>query len=220
MSHVNSKIFGYNQKMEDTEKANPGTAFYNFNTTPGVTCPQKGACWEQKWCYAINGNYNRWSVKKKMEANYELSKSDEFVSIIDKELSRLQQRMPDIKIYIRWNDAGDIYDEKYFKKLIEIAEHNPDVNFYSYTKSVGLVKDAIANGLVIPENYRITFSVGGKQDHLITEDDRQAKVIGTYDEVEEGWHDAAHNDKITYDNAKIALKYHGQRRFPGNGKKV
>lgn len=207
MGFVKSKIFGHNEKMESTEEANPGTVFYNFNTPPGLTCPQAGEC--ESWCYAKTGRYLFPSVKNKMKKNYELSQRDDFGFIVDQELQRLQRKQPDKKIYIRWNDAGDIYDASYFSKLVSIAWRNMNVNFYSYTKSVKLVKDAIAGGLMIPPNYHITFSFGGKQDDLIQPEDRQAKVFGTAEEAEECWHDASHNDMVTYNEQKICLPYHG-----------
>lgn len=213
MSYVKSNILGHNGKMDDTENANPGTVFYSFPLPPGKTCPQRGRCWDDKWCYAMNGNYNRYSMKKKMESNLELTKSDDFVMIMDGELKRLQHEMPALKIYIRWNDAGDIYNVEYFHKLVDIAMHNPNVNFYSYTKSVSLVKNEIADGLIIPENYHIIFSWGGKEDHLIAEDDPQAKIFSTADDADMSWSNAAHNDKVAYDNKKICLPYHGQRKW-------
>lgn len=213
MSYVRSSIFGHNGKMDDTENANAGTVFYSFPLPPGETCPQRGRCFDDGWCYAMNGNYNRWSMKKKMQHNLELTKSKDFVEIITGELKRLQLATPALKIYIRWNDAGDIYSKDYFEKLVDIAMHNPDVNFYSYTKSVKLVKDEIADGLIIPENYHIIFSWGGKQDYLIEETDRQARIFSTADDAGDEWKSAAHNDKVAYDNDKVCLPYHGQRKW-------
>ena len=160
-------------------------------------------------CYAKTGRYLFPSGKNKMKKNYELSQRDDFGFIVDQELQRLQRKQPGKKIYIRWNDAGDIYNASYFSKLVSIAWRNMNVNFYSYTKSVKLVKDAIAGGLMIPPNYHITFSFGGKQDDLIQPEDRQAKVFGAAEEAEECWHDASHNDMVTYNEQKICLPYHG-----------
>lgn len=213
MVFVKSKIFGHNEKMVSTEQANPGTAFYNFNTPPGLTCPQKGRCWTEGWCYARQGRYNYPSVKKKLKANYELSKSPDFVRVMSLEIKRLQEKQPEKQIYIRWNDAGDIYDVVYFRKLVDIAINNPMTRFYSYTKSVGLVKEAIAGGLHIPDNYHIIFSYGGMQDDLITDEDRAAKVFAVAEDADECWANAAHNDMVAYDNLRICLPYHGQRRF-------
>lgn len=212
MGYIRSTIFGHNGKMDATENANPGTVFYSFPLPPGETCPQKGRCWEDKWCYALNGNYNRWSMKKKMKKNLELTKNKDFVEIINGELKRLQHEMPALKIYIRWNDAGDIYSADYFRKLVRIAWLNPDVNFYSYTKSVGLVKEEMKLQK-IPNNYHIIFSWGGKQDHLIEETDRQARIFAAADDAGEEWRSAAHNDKVAYDDEKICLPYHGQRKW-------
>ena len=151
-------------------------------------------------------------MKRKMQHNLELTKSKDFVEIVTGELKRLQLAMPALKIYIRWNDAGDIYNEDYFRKLVRIAWLNPDVNFYSYTKSVKLVKDEMKLQR-IPNNYHIIFSLGGKQDDLIEETDAQAKIFERALDADPEWKNAAHNDKVAYDNQRTCLPFHGQRKW-------
>ena len=214
MGFVKSKIFGHNSKMEDTEKANPGTAFYNFNTPPGLTCPGKGNCYNNSWCYACNGFYLYPSVQKKMKKNYEFSQTNHFVDDVVRELQRLQRLQPDKKIYIRWNDAGDIYDRSYFLKLISIAARCPDVNFYSYTKSISIVHHVTDDlKFKIPKNYQVIFSHGGSEEHLIRPEDKQAKIFATENDLEEGYINANHNDMVAYDNQLVGLPYHGIRKY-------
>lgn len=214
MGFVRSKIFGHNKKMEQTEEANPGTVFYNFNTTPGLTCPGKGNCWNNGWCYACNGNYNYPSVKNKMKKNYEFSKTNHFVEDVGRELKRLQRLQPDKQIYIRWNDAGDIYDRDYFLKLINIAARCHDIKFYSYTKSISIVHHVVDDlGFKVPNNYKVIFSHGGSEDHLIRPEDNQAKIFGIDEMMDDGYVNANHNDMVAYDNQFIGLPYHGARKY-------
>ena len=214
MGFVKSKIFGHNRKMEDTEAANPGTAFYNFNTPPGETCPGKGNCFKNGWCYACNGFYLYPSVQKKMKKNYEFSRTSHFIDDVVKELQRLQRLQPDKKIYIRWNDAGDIYDRDYFLCLISIASRCPGVNFYSYTKSISIVHHVVDDlGFKIPDNYQVIFSHGGSEEHLIRPEDKQAKIFATDKDLEEGYVNANHNDMVAYNNQLVGLPYHGTRKY-------
>lgn len=214
MSYIKSKIFGHNSKMEQTEQLNPGTAFYNFNTPPGITCPGKGNCYDEKWCYALNGFYLYPSVKKKMQKNYEHSQTNHFVDDVVAELQRLQRIQPNKQIYIRWNDAGDIYEDAYFLKLISIAARCPNIRFYSYTKSISIVHHVVDDlGFKIPDNYHVVFSHGGSEDDLIKDDDRQSKIFDKGEEMDEDYVSAWHNDMVAYNNKKVGLPYHGVRKY-------
>ena len=64
--------------------------------------------------------------------------------------------------YVRVHDSGDYYSKQYLQKWIEIAIHNPNVRFYSYTNCVEMLKEAD-----LPDNYDIIYSDSGKQKHLI-----------------------------------------------------
>jgi hypothetical protein len=78
---------------------------------------------------------------------------------------------------IRIHDAGDFFDKNYLNLWLDIADKNPTLLFYAYTKEVEMFKTVFE----FPLNFRYLFSTGGLQDDMITEDDRHADVFPTLD---------------------------------------
>jgi hypothetical protein len=141
------------------------------------TCPGKGEC--QKECFATVGNYNFPVVKNKQEERLKASKKKNFVKTISEEIVELNVGA------VRIHDSGDYYSDKYLQKWIEIAEQNPKVIFYSYTKSVHFFKKDYNTWKVsLPSNFVTTFSYGGKYDHLINPTkDKHALVFLSLEEL-------------------------------------
>lgn len=136
-----------------------------------TTCPFAGKC--TKFCYAQKHAYVWSNVKAAHERNFEATRKDDFVERMNAEIKQRRVEM------IRVHDAGDYYSPKYLAKWIQIAIHNPNVKFYSYTNSVEMIKNAN-----LPENYDIIFSDSGKQDHLIDRStDRHTKIFDTSDNL-------------------------------------
>ena len=201
-----------NTKMKETEEANPDTVFWNWNLPPIKTCPGRGAC--EGFCFGDQGRYVFGVVKESMEKNYELSLQDDFVDRMDSEISwRATAAMKKgKKMYVRVHDVGDYYSIEYARKWIEIAKRNPDVTFYSYTKSVPIWNTLYDNNEV-PSNYEITFSKMGKFDHLIRPGFRTAEVVASKEEILAGMTDGTGNDMIAMTAQRIALPYHGSRKW-------
>lgn len=159
-----------NSKLKKTSKLT-GRRVFNFgipaykSASGKLTCPFAGEC--VKFCYAQKGAYSWSNVKPAFEKRYELTKTDDFVNEMNKEIAK---KKPD---YVRVHDSGDYYSKAYLDKWIEIAIHNPHVRFYSYTNSVELLKAA-----ELPDNYDIIFSDSGKQkDKINTNVDRHTRIF-------------------------------------------
>ena len=150
-----------NSKLKKTSKSlnlrvfNFGIPAYK-SASGKLTCPMADAC--VKFCYAKKGAYIWSNVKPAFEKRYELTKTDKFIDAMNTEIKR---KKPD---YVRVHDSGDYYSPAYLKKWIQIAIHNPDVRFYSYTNMVDMILKTS-----LPGNYDIIFSDSGKQKHLINE---------------------------------------------------
>jgi len=67
---------------------------------------------------------------------------------------------------IRIHAAGDFFNQKYFDSWIELANQNPNIEMWAYTKSLKYWVKRIED---IPENLVLTASYGGRDDHLILE---------------------------------------------------
>jgi hypothetical protein len=146
----------------------------------------------------------------------ELSLQEDFVDLITEELRKKKYRNK----FVRVHDGGDFYDADYLLKWLEIAERFPDITFYSYTKQVSMLKKYMTHGIVhwgpqgrvvipFPDNYKIIFSLGGREDHLIDKEvDRHSDVFPTVESLESaGYFQLGSDDKDAVLNAnhKVGL---------------
>ena len=65
---------------------------------------------------------------------------------------------------IRIHASGDFYNQQYFDMWVDLANNNPDIEMWAYTKSLNYWVNRLNE---IPQNLIITASRGGKLDHLI-----------------------------------------------------
>lgn len=156
-----NKIFDRNPKMEKTDK---GQLQYTVNTgIPALrgilydkennkffiinTCPGAGAC--AVVCYARRGFYlinDGKNLKYIQRLNLLMNDPEEYENIIMDELEveafRIKRESrklnKDIKLVIRWNDAGDFFAKKYFDIAIsatnQLLSAGYNVVSYAYTK--------------------------------------------------------------------------------------
>lgn len=165
-----ANLLTQNSKLKKTSKV-LGLKVFNFgipaykSITGKLTCPMADEC--IKFCYAKKGAYIWSNVKPAFERRYQLTQTSDFIVEMNAEI---QKRKPQ---YVRVHDSGDYYSREYLKKWIEIAIHNPNVRFYSYTNMVELFKE-----ITLPENYDVIYSMSGKQKHMVdTEVDRHARIF-------------------------------------------
>jgi len=195
-----------NSKLKKTSKS-LGLRVFNFgipaykSASGKLTCPMADEC--VKFCYAKKGAYIWSNVQPAFEKRYQLSKTDDFIEAMNKEIKR---KKPD---YVRVHDSGDYYSKAYLQKWIQIAIHNPDVKFYSYTNMVDMILNTS-----LPSNYDIIFSDSGKQKHLINErKHRHTKIFtSTSDMLSAGYTDASSVDlmatKWFNQTNKVGLVFH------------
>jgi len=200
------ELLTQNSKLKNTSKIinkrvfNFGITAYK-SITGKIICPFADKC--VKYCYAQKGAYSWSNVKPAFEKRYEITKQDNFIELMNKEIKRKKVD------FLRVHDSGDFYSNAYIQKWFKIANQNPNVNFYAYTKSIPLFK-----GLSIPENFDIIFSEGSKVDELINvKTDRHAKIFNSVKELEKaGYINASKNDlnatKFFTNNHKVGLVYH------------
>ena len=179
------------------------------------TCPNAGAC--GRVCYAKMGTYLFSNVRRRHLQNleYVLEHSASWYSAMIEEL-RNKRFLPTGKPHdlphdendewlhnwvinggraVRIHDAGDFFDIRYFEDWVLIAKWNPNILFYAYTKEVVMLQE---HRIWLPDNFRVVYSFGGKQDHLIDrETDRHADVFPTKEALEAaGYFDQSDNDLL------------------------
>jgi DNA modification methylase len=114
-------------------------------------------------------------------------------------------------VAIRLHNSGDFYSPEYLRAWLRLMRENPEIIFYAYTKSVSMV-----HAEHIPTNFRVVFSEGGKQDHLIPADAPRSRIFAPdeYDAmVEAGWADGSGPDGdflVIQGHEFIGLKWHGR----------
>ena len=216
------KLLTQNAKMKKSSQVvyNFGIPAYKSDRHDIITCPNALNC--INGCYAKQGTYLWSPVKNAYENRLEVALSDNFVSLMSDEINKLLKKHKNNQLFIRINDSGDFFSNDYLVKWISIMTIFPQVKFYAYTKQVELFKN---HKPLIPENFTVIFSLGGKQDKMIyREDDRHAKVFDSLEELlSNGYIDASNDDMIALNdtNHKIGLVYHGQKNInKTNWKKV
>ena len=192
----------------------PALAARLADGTTHLTCPNAGSC--AQLCYARNGTYNFSNVKKAHARNLEMYLDDPHKWMIDmtEELKKKKFRPTGVARLLpypddharRWladggkavriHDAGDFFTFEYLLRWIAIAEVTSDVMFYAYTKEVLMVKSYPE----LPLNFRIIYSMGGKQDsHIDKENDRHAEVFPDMESlVATGYTDQERSDLLAF----------------------
>jgi len=199
-----------NKKLKNTSLMNRARIL-NFSLPAYKTqnnkmvCPFAKDC--VKYCYAQKGNYRFPSVKKGLNNRYELSKKEEFVTIMNANI--LLERPTHVRIH----DSGDFYSVDYLNKWVEIAKANKEVIFYAYTKSIPFFKRSkeMDTKFLLPKNLIIIFSEGSKKDNLInTTKDRHSRIFKDINEmIKQGYINASDNDlNAITNNKKVGLLLH------------
>jgi hypothetical protein len=181
---------------------------HTFSLPAGWSCPGANLCLSkvnkltgkikdgintQFRCYAASAEALFPNVRKSRWNNFELLKKcagvDEMVNLI---LSSLPKKA---KI-IRAGQSGDFYSQNYFDAWLKVAAIKKDIIFYAYTKSIPFV---FARKDVIPNNFKVVASKGGKYDDLIEKNNlRFAEVVFSKNEAKEKGLKLDKTDSIAY----------------------
>lgn len=104
----------------------------NFSLPPVRSCP--GSTKEcRKFCYALKSFRRFEAVRNAWDENFEVSKTKDFVRQVNEDIRRSRS----IRV-VRIHVSGDMYNQEYLDKWIQIAKDNPTYTFYTYTKTVWL----------------------------------------------------------------------------------
>lgn len=186
-------------------------ADYNFKAKDGKllnTCHGALAC--RAVCYAKQGAYVFPAVQKARKRNLSLSQRKDFVRLIVSDLNRMRKVNT-----VRLHDAGDFYSQEYVDKWSEIAKALPHLTFYAYTKSLDL------DFSKVPENFKITQSLGGKFDKLVQLRKPHSRIFASHKaRMAAGYKDGNRSDIPAIEGTvKIGLVYHGNKNLTDSQKK-
>lgn len=121
------------------------------------TCPGAGSC--KKECFAMKGGKIQFAPAWMSDSRiltYLLNDPNGFFNQLKTEISSQASRgkKSDVKISIRWHDAGDFFSPEYVNMAFKLARELPEVDFYAYTK----IADVALGDK--PKNFIINWSEG------------------------------------------------------------
>lgn len=121
------------------------------------TCPGAGSC--KIDCFAMKGGKVQFAPAWMSDSRiltYLLNDPNGFFNQLKNEISAEVKRgsKKDVKISIRWHDAGDFFSSEYVDMAFKLARELPMVDFYAYTK----VADVALGDK--PDNFMINWSEG------------------------------------------------------------
>ena len=211
-----------NDKLKKLEKR-LGKRLFTISLKAGYSCPGANLCFAkydakaktvidgkdaQFRCFAasLEGVFkgfeanNQWNFDLLREAKTENAMFELIVASI-KSLSK-----PGI---IRVHVSGDYFNGSYFRAWMRAAAEFPEINFYSYTKSIHILNECVE---LIPANFSITCSEGGKFDHLITDRFKTAKVVFSVEAAPcWGWKLTTMTITLPIGRESFALLLHGSQ---------
>ncbi len=110
---------------------------------------------------------------------------------------------------VRIHESGDFFSLAYLEAWVKVAQMNPNLKFYCYSKSLHIFTEfGVAN---LPANFYLTASYGGKFDYMIDEGlfTRYSKVVMTDDDAARLGLEVDHDDSHCFGAEPFALLVHG-----------
>lgn len=197
---------------------------YIFNLPCGITCPGAGQCKvvvgmdgkiiskgtnKRYRCYASQGEMYT-GARNNRHRNYDSLRGLSREGMRDLLLSEVPRGGR-----VRIHESGDYFSQDYFDAWMDVARALPEQLFYGYTKSIPYLLNRVA---IMPENFRIVASRGGKYDRLITMNKLQSvRVVWSVEEAAKKGLPIDHDDNMVYKSKEdFCHLIHGNQN-PGAG---
>ena len=103
-------------------------------------------------CYADKGNYRFSNVKMSLMNRYHKLQHDLW---IDGMVFLIKAKSRD---YFRWHDSGDLQSVDHLGQIVEVCYQTPKTKHWLPTRELGIVKQFITEGGIIPKNLVIRVS--------------------------------------------------------------
>ena len=225
-SAANAKI----EALQDVESLKPyleGRKVYSFDLLSGYSCPFAKQCLSKATvnsegkrkikdgpdtefrCFSASQEVQYTNVYNLRSNNFDALRKLDTREMIKEILAVMPKDMGVCRIHV----AGDFFNEDYFYAWMVIANLNPHILFYAYTKSL---RFWIANMDFVDHlpNFILTASYGGREDNLIEEHDlRSTTVVFSEEQASELGlsidHDDSHAADPAMKNQDFALLIHG-----------
>lgn len=206
---------GGNQKL--------GSAVVTFSLPSGFTCPGAKDCLSKAnadtgkitdgpgikfRCFSATQEAAFRNVRNLRWHNFDLlTKAKDQASMLALIIDGLDRTVTRSVKAVRVHVAGDFFNQVYFDAWMEAATKYPDLKFYAYTKSLPLW---IARLGLIPKNFSLIASQGGKQDKLIAQFNLPKAVVVLHPEEAAALSlQIDHDDSLAMAGETFALLVHG-----------
>jgi hypothetical protein len=138
---------------------------YEYNLPTGTTCPFALEC-----KVVVDRHTGKFNVTKGQYRCY-ASSSERFPAVREHRWKNFEYVKAGGKLIIpkdcksiRIHSSGDFFNQNYFDSWIDLANENPNIEMWAYTKSLNYWINRIND---IPNNLILTASYGGSLDFLI-----------------------------------------------------
>jgi len=196
-----------------------------FSLPAGSTCPGALQCFSMAMadangkrfivdgqhtefrCFAASSEVQYDAVYSNRQDNFETIvealKSGNCANLINNAIQKARKKTTKL---VRIHESGDFFNAAYLQAWIMVAQVNPDLKFYAYSKNLPLFV-----GLELPSNFYLTASYGGKWDTLIDQGlfPRYAKVFMTGGDANRAGLEVDHDDSHCFGDGPFALLVHG-----------
>ena len=139
---MNISISKGNSKMGDIS---------SVSLPSGLTCRSDCEC--SKKCYAKRIERLRKSVREAYKTNLEVLKKSPETYWREVEAAVMLSR------FFRFHVSGDIPNRDYLDRMFEVSKGNPHCEILCFTKKYELVNGALDEGVILPSNLHLIFSV-------------------------------------------------------------
>jgi hypothetical protein len=165
-------------------------------------------------CYAATAENLFRVVRTSRWHNFELLRGKsipEMVLLINNSLPR-----KGIKL-VRIHASGDFFSQAYFDAWLIVAIMNPNLIFYGYTKALDYW---IARLPIMPANFRLVASLGGRLDHLAKPNGLRTALI-VWKESDAGTLPIDHDDSHCWNySGDFAILLHNTQRAESDAGKA
>ena len=217
------------EALEEVEELKPflyDRQIYSLDLLSGHSCPSAEECLSK--AIVIDGKRKIKDGPKTLFRCFSASQEVQYTNVynlrkhnfdtlrglhVNDMIHRLNTDLPEDTGILRWHVGGDFFNSDYFFAAINVAMMNPDKLFYAYTKSLRYWIQ-YKNWADKVDNFVLTASRGGREDHLIDQHElRESIVVFSEEEAEarglEIDHDDSHAAVPSWLDNDFALLVHG-----------
>jgi hypothetical protein len=121
-------------------------------------------------CYAASTEMVFPNSRRAHWRNYNTLRKLDFDGMV----ALINSSIPENVKVVRIHASGDYFSEKYFLAWCAVAYYRPDITFFGYTKYLEYARYVVGMELY---NFKLQYSMGGKQDKYVTKYDPTITVI-------------------------------------------